>query len=331
MMTTNNTQDYNIEKLINSEYEHEIEKPPFAQLYNFVLNNLIEPNALAIWCYLQSKSSNWKPRKKEIENHFPSIGRDKVHKSFMILKECGLYEAIPIKEKGVIKNWKITIRSGFGREQSILKWKESFIKKITEKRNKIQITEKSFSDESHNTENQYCGDTPETHAQQGVIHNTEKPDSGESVHIRNKEFLPNKDLLLKENTTTSSSTLFEDYKQSENKKLAEINQSLTIDQKKTKFKQESLEDEKCIEVFNARFKGLNVTLSELYDDCQDYWSQKDQLVYKARFLTHLKKAPIDNYKPSSNQKITNQNETHEEALKRQYEQQQEWKRKAGII
>ncbi|GEM_PF-3540000 len=184
--------NYSIEKLINSA-NYEIEKPPFSQLYNFVLNNLIEPTALAVWSYLQSKSPDWRPRKKEIQNHFPTLGRDKTHKAFMILKACGLYEPIPIKEKGKITDWKIKIKCGYGQEEQIMKWKSSFLKQLSGKEsNNNQTTENPYCG-NQTTENPYCGENLTTHAQQGENHNTEIPDSGDSVHILKKDLLLNKE------------------------------------------------------------------------------------------------------------------------------------------
>ena len=199
-------QEFNIEKLIDIA-DWEIEKPQFAQLYNFVLQNLIDPTALTIWCYLQSKPSNWRPRKKEIENHFPTIGRDKAHKAFMTLKECGLYEAFSFKNKesGLVDGWKIRIKCGIGCEQLILKWKEKFLELHVNKKKKKQknhTTENQECGENHTTENQYSGSESTIEAGRGLIQNTDYPDSGESVVIEKKETsLEKKDL-----TTTTNKT-----------------------------------------------------------------------------------------------------------------------------
>lgn len=197
------TEEYSIQKLIDLS-EFEIEKPQFAQLYNFVLQNLIEPSSLTIWCYLQSKPSNWRPRKKEIENHFPTIGRDKTHKAFMILKECGLYEAFPVKQNGKVTDWKIKINCGVGCEEKILIWKEKFISehiKNKQKKTKNHTTENQYSGENHTTENQECGENTTTLTGRGPFHNTDLPDSGKSVHIQKKE-----NSLQKKDFTTTTKT-----------------------------------------------------------------------------------------------------------------------------
>lgn len=101
-------------------------------------------------------------------------------------------------------------------------------------------------------------------------------------------------LNLKEepNTTTSSSNNFcSDYKALE----MDADGSLSKEAKKAKFKKEALEDRKCISKFNERFSGFDVTIEQLYDDCCDYWSQKDQMVFRSRFLTHLSKCPTTHY------------------------------------
>jgi len=93
-------------------------------------------------------------------------------------------------------------------------------------------------------------------------------------------------------TTTSSSNNFcSDYKDLE----MDADGSLSKEAKKAKFKKEALEDRKCIGKFNERFSGFDVTIEQLYDDCCDYWSQKDQMVFRSRFLTHLSKCPTTHY------------------------------------
>ena len=97
----------------------------------------------------------------------------------------------------------------------------------------------------------------------------------------------------------TTSMTFEEYKNEE--KMA-LNDSLIVNnqsQLKEKFKTEALNDSACNDTYNSRFNGIEVTLIQLYEECCDYWSQKNQMVYKARFLTHLKKTPIDKYKTGS--------------------------------
>lgn len=105
-----------------------------------------------------------------------------------------------------------------------------------------------------------------------------------------------KDKYPKEiNTTTSSSEFFEDYKKAELSALENLSVETDKHELKQKFKAEALEDEKCIAMFKKRFANTDVTLERLYEDCCDYWSQKGQMVFKARFLGHLSKCPVSNY------------------------------------
>lgn len=94
---------------------------------------------------------------------------------------------------------------------------------------------------------------------------------------------------------SSSKSFFEDYKIKELEALEKLSNDFDIAKKKKEFKEESLSDAACIAMYRNRFATADVTLEQLYEDCCDYWSQKDQMVYKARFLTHLKKCPISNY------------------------------------
>jgi len=118
---------------------------------------------------------------------------------------------------------------------------------------------------------------------------TEKPDTV------NQDTYKIKSLEKKEDTTTSSSSIFEQYKTQELRQLQSASDAIDKDKKILGFKQEALNDEKCITIFTERFAGFEITLEELYDECCAYWSQKNQLVYKQRFYTHLSKAPLRNY------------------------------------
>jgi hypothetical protein len=115
----------------------------------------------------------------------------------------------------------------------------------------------------------------------------------------------NKDNNKYNNTTTSSSINFEHYKKQEIEKLNQANESFTQEQKIERFKQESLADVKCNQVYEERFVGLDITLEELYQECVDYWSQTNQLVYQARFLMHLRKTRVDKYNKQSTNNVVN--------------------------
>ena len=143
----------------------------------------------------------------------------------------------------------------------------------------------------------------------------------------------NNNQLIKEiNTTTTSSVNFNNYKEQEKKTAEKANESHSKEELKNKFKEESLNDEKCNEIYNERFLGFDVSIEDLYKECVDYWSQQNQLVFKSRFLTHLKKSPLDKYRkidarPSS---FNSQTETQEERIKRYALEKEKNKQKMGI-
>jgi hypothetical protein len=95
--------------------------------------------------------------------------------------------------------------------------------------------------------------------------------------------------------TSSNSKLFETLKQNEFEILKNSYEDSERQKKISKFREDSLNDDKCNAVFRERFATTDVTLEQLYDDCCDYWSQKNQMVFKSRFLTHLNKCPVSNY------------------------------------
>lgn len=163
-----------IEKLIDTR-QFLIEKAPFAQLYNFVIQHLMDIDALAVWVYYQSKPDTWRPRKKEVEKHF-MLSERKIHNAHMVLKECGLYEAIDHREKGKIIQWQVNIRCGIGCEQLIMAWKERYIEA---KKNKKLA-------KNHNVQKRHSGEDTKTEAQQGEIQNGEKPQCDKTPVIYNK-------------------------------------------------------------------------------------------------------------------------------------------------
>lgn len=176
------------------------EPTPFSQNYNFVLQNLIDQDALSIWVYLQSLPNDWKVNLKHLHNHFPRMGVNKIKKALSILKACGLYLPTAVKENGMIVNWVIIIKCGIGCEQLINDWKEAYIfQHLPKKKRKVQSSENQTSGENHMSENQTPGAMVEIHAQQGVIHKSDFSPGGELNHIQKKE----RSLQKKKTTTTN--------------------------------------------------------------------------------------------------------------------------------
>lgn len=104
----------------------------------------------------------------------------------------------------------------------------------------------------------------------------------------------NETILTKEHNEIAEH--FSDYKKSEHRYFEQKQKDSSREAMMGRFREESLNDKDCIAVYTNRFKPMGISLEELYDDCCAYWSQRDQLVYKSRFLSHLMKAPSGKYK-----------------------------------
>ncbi len=255
-----------IEKL---DFTHVVQqKIPFTTFINSVLQNISDPIALAIWVFLSSLPPTWEVNKAHLMKKF-DIGRDKLHKHMSYLKEVDLIELVQDRNKD----------GTMGNSHIIVKPYSSY-----------------FDQFNRSTENPYSGLT-------GLLNNrpTENPEPGESVPIKET-------LSYKINTTTSyhkkiavppsssSNNLLGDFKDAEVANLEIANDDYKNKQLAAEFKEQALNDNACIETYERRFNGLDVTLEQLYEACADYWRQTKQLVYKDRFLAHLKRCPVDKYR-----------------------------------
>ena len=73
-----------------------------ADIHYFMLSREVvqaidNPDALAIWCYLQSKPKNWIVLEDQVRSHF-DIGRLKYLKAMKCLRDVGLYHVERIKD-----------------------------------------------------------------------------------------------------------------------------------------------------------------------------------------------------------------------------------------
>jgi len=73
-----------------------------ADIHYFMLSREVvqavdNPDALAIWCYLQSKPQNWIVLEDQVRSHF-NIGRLKYLKAMRCLREAGLYRVVRLKD-----------------------------------------------------------------------------------------------------------------------------------------------------------------------------------------------------------------------------------------
>ena len=62
-----------------------------------VVQTIDNPDALAIWCYLQSKPQNWIVLEDQVRSHF-NIGRLKYLKAMRCLRMAGLYRVVRLKD-----------------------------------------------------------------------------------------------------------------------------------------------------------------------------------------------------------------------------------------
>jgi hypothetical protein len=66
-----------------------LESSGFTQISNKVINNIKDGDAFLVWCYLYSKSENWKTIKQNIKNVY-GFGDDKLKQIFSYLKRANL-------------------------------------------------------------------------------------------------------------------------------------------------------------------------------------------------------------------------------------------------
>jgi hypothetical protein len=146
-----------VEKLVISK-----EASSFTVLPNKVLQKLTKLDALGMWVYLASLPPTWEFYKEQLRNHF-RIGKDKLEKILLILRECNLITLKAVRNaQGQFAHWHIHVLSGSGfaqgnaqeevQEQSIsydnaqpdtekpvtgkpLGWKQEAIKEIKNKDN----------------------------------------------------------------------------------------------------------------------------------------------------------------------------------------------------
>jgi hypothetical protein len=89
-----------------------IEGTGFSQIDNNVINNIKNGDAFLVWCYLYSKSSNWKTIKSNIKNVY-GFGDSKINKIFSYLNRANLIEYVQGKcAKGYFKSVQIRILNG---------------------------------------------------------------------------------------------------------------------------------------------------------------------------------------------------------------------------
>lgn len=74
-------------------------KAPYSSLSNDVVAMITNPDALAIWVYLQTRSSDWKVIGSHLQDRF-NIGRDRYRKAMGFLKDIGLLSHEITRDEG---------------------------------------------------------------------------------------------------------------------------------------------------------------------------------------------------------------------------------------
>ncbi|MCX5508361.1 DNA-binding domain-containing protein [Pseudomonas sp. BJa3] len=90
----------NVEKATPTTFH--AKQAPYSSLSNDVVAMIINPDALAIWTYLQTRSSDWKVIGSHLQDRF-AIGRERYSKAMACLKDLGLVSHEVVREEGTGK------------------------------------------------------------------------------------------------------------------------------------------------------------------------------------------------------------------------------------
>lgn len=94
------TKPVNVEKATATTFH--AKQAPYSSLSNDVVAMIINPDALAIWTYLQTRSSDWKVIGSHLQDRF-SIGRERYSRAMACLKDLGLVSHEVVREEGTGK------------------------------------------------------------------------------------------------------------------------------------------------------------------------------------------------------------------------------------
>lgn len=85
---------------------------PFTQINNLVINNIKNGDAFLVWCYLFSKSADWKVIKQNIKNVY-GFGDTKLKQIFSYLRRANLISYVQVVcANAQIAHWDIKILNG---------------------------------------------------------------------------------------------------------------------------------------------------------------------------------------------------------------------------
>lgn len=94
------TKPVNVEKATATTFH--AKHAPYSSLSNDVVAMIVNPDALAIWTYLQTRSSDWKVIGSHLQDRF-AIGRERYSKAMACLKDLGLVSHEVVREEGTGK------------------------------------------------------------------------------------------------------------------------------------------------------------------------------------------------------------------------------------
>lgn len=163
-----------------------LEEHPYTQIFNDVIVNIKDNDAFRIYCYLISKSRDWKVI-KEWTTKQCGIGERKAKQCWSYLERCGLLEYIKVRdESGKFTHHDVRILNGTKFNPN-----EPFLKPTANAQfpNDTTTGAETAPVEKLSTETHH--------------HRCNNPPSGESTRVDfapllNKDLLPNKDFATKE-------------------------------------------------------------------------------------------------------------------------------------
>lgn len=94
------TKPVNVEKATPTLFY--AKQAPYSSVSNDVVAMIVNPDALAIWTYLQTRSSDWKVIGSHLQDRF-SIGRERYSRAMACLKDLGLVSHEVVREEGTGK------------------------------------------------------------------------------------------------------------------------------------------------------------------------------------------------------------------------------------
>jgi hypothetical protein len=148
--TANKGKINTIEKLDFKKVTHE--NKGFTTYLNIVIQNLHNPIALAIWCYLSSLPHDWDIDKSYLNRHF-EIGRDVLNKALSCLKKAKLIEFVQMRnDDGTMGNGSILVKAGYDFNR------DTEIQYTGKKHNKSRVSTAILK--NRKTVNRYTGKQP---------------------------------------------------------------------------------------------------------------------------------------------------------------------------